>query len=77
MALSEMHRSRRTERRLLIETNLKKKNGGEGQKEWNIEDKIIEESVGDCREVGNYELGEEDQVNNDIAESQLGIPNTS
>ena len=33
---------------------------------------VLEESVGDCREVDNRELEAGVRVNNDIAESQLG-----
>ena len=49
-----------------------KKHGGDTV-EWNIEVKRLEEQVGDRHEVGNREL-EEAQVNNDIAENQLGNP---
>ena len=43
----------------------------EGLGEWNIEDKISDVPVDDCREVGNHELGEA-KVNNDLSENQLG-----
>ena len=45
-----------------------------GLKEWDIEDKILEESVGDCRDAGNHEPGKEEQVTNYIAESPSGDP---
>ena len=42
---------------------------------WNIVDKILEESDGDCREMDNRAIEEEeDHVDNDIAESQSGNP---
>ena len=38
---------------------------------WNSENKICEGPVGECREVGNRAL-EEDQVNTDLEENKLG-----
>ena len=45
--------------------NILKKNGRKAWKNGDIDVKIAEEHVGDCHEVGNYEI-EEAQVNNDI-----------
>ena len=38
-----------------------------GLEEWNIDVKVVESQVGDCREVDNHELVDV-QVNNDIEE---------
>ena len=47
-----------------------------GLVDWNSREGILEEKVAYYHEMGNREL-EEQQVNNEIAESQLANPNTN
>ena len=67
--LSSMCPNRKMTRKSSIEGNLRKI--GKWAVGWNSNDKILEEQVGDYREMGNLEL-EEHKVNNAISESRLG-----
>ena len=42
-----------------------------------MQKKNLEGPADDWREVGNHELEEEEQLNNDIGGSRLGNPNTN
>ena len=58
----------------IIDRNEFREDREEDLEEWDIESKILEGPIGDCREVDNRAIEEENTVNNDIEESQLGNP---